>query len=86
MRLKTERGYDGSYSLVKSVVAEFKVMKREVFVPLRHSPGEAQVDVGHAQVILNGVKTMCPFFVMSLPYSDAFYVQIFARECTETFW
>ena len=29
---------------------------------------------------------MCPFFVMSLPYSDAFYVQVFERECTESFW
>lgn len=85
-RLKTERGYDGGYSLVKAVVAEVKVMKREVFVPLSHPPGEAQVDFGHAEVYLNGTKTKCPFFVMSLPYSDAFYVQIFARECTETFW
>ena len=23
---------------------------------------------------------------MSLPYSDAFYVQVFESECTESFW
>ena len=28
----------------------------------------------------------CPFFVMNLPCSDAFYVQVFDRECTESFW
>jgi len=27
-----------------------------------------------------------PFFVMSLPYSDAFHVQVFESECTESFW
>ena len=85
-RLKIERGYRGGYTAVKEVVAEIKVMKREVFVPLSHRPGEAQVDFGHALVNVNGRLLKCPFFVMSLPYSDAFYVQVFERECTETFW
>ena len=66
--------------------ADFKATKREVFVPLSHPPGEAQVDFGHALVNLNGTLTKCPFFVMTLPHSDAFFVQIFERECTETFW
>jgi hypothetical protein len=56
-----------------------------VFVPLVHHPGEAQVDFGHALVRIGGRLVKAPFFVMSLPYSDAFYVQVFARECTETF-
>jgi transposase len=85
-RLKAERGYEGGYTVVKEVVAEIKVMKREVFVPLSHRPGEAQVDFGHALVNDNGCLKKCPFFVMSLPYSDAFYVQVFERECTESFW
>ena len=85
-RLKTERGYRGGYTAVKELVAEIKVMKSEVFVPLSHRPGEAQVDFGHALVSVNGALRKCPFFVMSLPYSDAFYVQVFERECTETFW
>jgi transposase len=46
-RLKTERGYRDGYTAVKEVVADVKVMKREVFVPLSHRPGEAQVDFGH---------------------------------------
>ena len=85
-RLRDERGYQGGYSVVKEVVAELKATKREVFMPLSQPPGEAQVDFGHALVNLNGVLTRCPFFVMTLSHSDAFYVQIFERECTETFW
>ena len=85
-RVKAERGYEGGYTVVKEIVAEIKAMKREVFVPLSHRPGEAQVDFGHALVNVNGTLKKCPFFVMSLPYSDAFHVQVFERECTESFW
>ena len=85
-RLKAERGYEGGYTVVKELVAEIKEMKREVFVLLSHRPGEAQVDFGHALVKVSGCLKKCPFFVMSLPYSDAFYVQVFERECTESFW
>jgi transposase len=85
-RLRTERGYRGGYTAVKEAVAELRATKREVFMPLSHPPGEAQVDFGHALVNLGGTLKKCPFFVMSLPYSDAFYVQVFARECTESFW
>jgi len=85
-RLKTERGYEGGYTAVKELVSELKAVKREVFVPLSHRPGEAQVDFGHALVNVNGSLKKRPFFVMSLPYSDAFYVQVFERECTESFW
>ena len=38
-RLRIERGYDGGYTAVKTLVAEIKTMKREVFVPLSHRPG-----------------------------------------------
>ena len=85
-RLRAERGYAGGYTAVKEVVAELKVRSREVFVPLIHRPGEAQVDFGHALVNVNGVLRKCPFFVMSLPYSDGFFVQVFERENTEAFW
>jgi hypothetical protein len=49
-RLKTERGYQGGYTAVKETVCEIKAAKREVFVPLSHRRGEAQVDFGHAWV------------------------------------
>jgi len=85
-RLRDERGFDGDYTAVKELVAELKAVKREVFVPLIHRPGEAQVDFGHALVKVGGVLKKRPFFVMSLPYSDGFFVQVFERENTESFW
>jgi transposase len=85
-RLKTERNYGGGYTGSKELVAEIQTIKREVFVPLSHRPGEAQADFGHALINVRGTLKKCPFFVMSLPYSDAFYVRVFERECTENFW
>ena len=81
-----EEGYPGGYTQVKAAVRELKRSGQEVFVPLIHRPGEAQVDFGHALVNVNGILKKCPFFVLSLPYSDAFHVQVFDRECTESFW
>ena len=54
--------------------------------PLAHRPGEGQVDFGYALAKLGGRLCKVAFFVMALPYSDAFFVQAFERECTETFW
>jgi hypothetical protein len=59
---------------------------QEVFVPLIHRPGEAQMDFGHALVKMNGTLRKVVFFAMALPYSDAVFVMAFERECTETFW
>ncbi|MCP4512235.1 MAG: IS21 family transposase, partial [Fuerstiella sp.] len=55
------------------------------FLPLIHRPGEAQVDFGFADVHLNGELTQVALFVMTLPYSDAIYMQAFPRECSESF-
>lgn len=84
-RLK-EEGYSGSYTQVREAVADLERKTAEVFVPLRHDPGEAQVDFGEALVNLTGELTKVKFMVMALPYSDAFFVMAFERECTETFW
>ena len=63
----------------------WKQGQAEVFVPLVHRPGEAQVDFGEAQVKLGGEQVKVAMFVMTLPYSDAIYCQVFPRECTEAF-
>jgi transposase len=84
-RLRDEHGYDGGYTAVKEAVRGFKARTAEVFVPLAHPPGWAQVDFGYAEVDLAGERTKIAFFVMTLPYSDAFFVRAFERECTETF-
>ena len=84
-RLRDEHGFDGCYTIVKDVVREWKQSQREVFLPLVHPPGEAQVDFGEATVKLAGEPTKVALFVMTLPYSGAIFIQVFPRECTETF-
>jgi transposase len=84
-RLKEEHGFTGSYTIVKDVVRAWKATNKEVFLPLSHPPGEAQVDFGLAQVTIAGKTEKVAFFVMTLPYSDAIFCQVFPRECTEVF-
>lgn len=84
-RIRAE-GYEGKYTQVKEAVREIKRLSREVFMPLIHHPGEAQVDFGYALAKLSGVLKKVAFFVMVLPYSDAFFVTAFEKECTESYW
>ena len=75
-----EEGYTGGYTAVKEAVRETEQQNQEVFVPLVHRPGEAQVDFGEALVRLGGKLRVVKFFLMALPYSDAFFVMAFERE------
>jgi transposase len=84
-RLRDEHAYDGGYTTVRNAVRQWRQGSQEVFLPLAHPPGEAQVDFGHAYVDLAGERTPVALFVMTLPYSDAIYIQAFPRECTESF-
>jgi len=49
-----QMGYTGGYTQVKEAVREIKRRKRQVFMPLIHRPGEAQVDFGYALVKMLG--------------------------------
>jgi hypothetical protein len=69
----------------EGAVRAWKQTHQEVFLPLSHPPGEAQVDFGEATVKLNGVETKVALFVLTLPYSGVIFIQAFPRECTETF-
>ncbi|MCZ6755930.1 MAG: IS21 family transposase [Gemmatimonadetes bacterium] len=84
-RLREEHGYAGGYTAVKDAVRAWRCRHAEVFVPLKHPPGEAQVDFGTAEVILDGVPIKAALFVMTLPYSDAIFCCLYPRECTEAF-
>jgi len=84
-RLRDEYGYRGGRTVVQEEVRHWKRRSAEVFMPLAHRPGEAQVDFGMATVLYRGQERKAAVFVMSLPYSDALFCQIFPRECTETF-
>jgi len=84
-RLQDEHDYPGGYTAVKEAVRERERQGREVFVPLIHPPGEAQVDFGFADIIHDGQTTKVALFVMTLLYSDAIFCCVFPRECTEAF-
>jgi len=84
-RLRDEHDYQGGITIVQDAVRAWKAQSREVFLPLSHPPGEAQVDFGFADVWLAGELTKVALFVMTLPYSDAIFIQTFPRECTEAF-
>src|SRR5215472_3982564 len=84
-RLRDEHGYAGGLTVVKDAVRAWRRRRAEVFVPLAHPPGEAQADLGEAEVMLDGRPTKVAVFVMTLPYSDALLRRAFPRECTEAF-
>jgi transposase len=84
-RLRDEHGYQGGQTVVKDAVRTWKQSRQEVFLPLSHPPGEAQVDFGEATIRLAGLEIKVALFVMTLPYSGTIFIQVFPRECTETF-
>lgn len=84
-RLRDEHGYAGGETVVKDAVRAWKQSHQEVFLPLSHPPGAAQVDFGEATIRRAGQETKVALFVMTLPYSGAIFIQAFPRECTETF-
>ena len=58
---------------------------REMFVPLRHAPGEAQADFGEALVGVGGEERKAHYFAIDLPHSDDCFVRAFPAETTEAF-
>src|SRR5271169_2071478 len=80
-----EHGYGGGLTIVKDYVLAQRQRQREVFVPLRHDPGHAQVDFGEALAVIGGVERKIHFFAMDLPHSDAGFVQAYPAETTEAF-
>jgi transposase len=84
-RLRDEYAFTGSYSTVKEYVRERKLSQREMFIPLAHPPGHAQVDFGEALVVIAGQEQKAHYFCMDLPHSDDCFVRAFPAETTEAF-
>jgi transposase len=84
-RLRDEHGYSGGITVVKDYVLARRLRRREVFVPLRHDPGHAQVDFGEAQAEIAGSECKIHFFAMDLPHSDACFVRAYLAETAEAF-
>ncbi len=84
-RLRDEHGFTGGYTIVKDYVRERRSRTREMFVPLAHSPGHAQVDFGEALAVIGGVMCKAHFFAFDLPHSDACFVKAYPAETSEAF-
>jgi transposase len=80
-----EEGYQGKYTQVKEAVNELKSKAREVFMPLIHRPGEAQVDFGEALAKVSGDLRKVHFLGMALPIRTPFSLP-HSRGNTETYW
>ena len=84
-RLKEEHGFTGGYTIVKDYVRTAALRGQEMFVPLVHPAGEAQVDFGEALVVIAGVEQRAHYLAMDLPHSDDCFVAAFPAETTEAF-
>ncbi len=84
-RLRDEYGYTGGITQVQGAVAQAKQHSKEVFVPLSHPPGHAQFDFGEGVVEIAGVRCKAHLGLITLPYSDTYFLSAYPRECTETF-
>lgn len=79
--------FDVSYSLIAATVRK---IKKEVYyyvkeyAPLRHLPGEAQVDMGFCEFVENGIKYDGCYVVMSFPYSNMAFCQLFKGRNTHS--
>jgi len=84
-RLRAEHGFAGGYTVVKDYVRLARTRSREVFVPLAHPPGHAQVDFGECIGVISGVRMKLHVFCFDLPNSDACFIKAYAAETTEAF-
>ena len=84
-RLRDEHGFTGGLTIVTDYVRERQRRTREVFVPLFHAPGHAQVDFGETLGVIGGVECKLHYFALSLPHSDAFFMKAYPAETTEAF-
>lgn len=84
-RLRDEHGFTGGITIVTDYVRERKRRSQEVFVPLSHTPGHAQVDFGEAVGVIGGIERKLHFFAMALPHSDAIFIKTYPAETTEAF-
>ena len=84
-RLRDEHGFTGGITIVKDYIFAARQRQREMFVPLSHPPGHAQVDFGEALGVIGGVERKIHFLVMDLPQSDACFVKAYPGETSEAF-
>lgn len=85
-RLLAETDYDGGYGVARLYVRRRRdetAASDRCFLELVWSPGEAQLDFGDVDVVLRGERTRAHFLVLSFPFSDMGFAQLFGGETSE---
>jgi transposase len=81
------RGYTGSMTQLRRVVAELRPAYREAFLRLRTFPGEqAQADWAHfGEVVIGRARRRLSAFLLTLSYSRALWLEFFLDQSLENF-
>ncbi len=81
------RGYAGSVTQLRRVVAELRPPRREAFLRLRTFPAEqAQADWAHfGEVVMGRARRRLSGFVLTLSYSRALWLEFFFDQSLENF-
>ena len=86
-QLRDFHSYTGSDRTIRDYVSkrkkELKESMTEASLPLESIPGTAQVDFATGPFKYDSETIDLPYLVMSFPYSNSFYFQVFPSENTE---
>ena len=85
-RLKDECGFECPYATISDYVRKNNLRKANttrISLDLFWDPGIAQADFGQADFIISGTRLRCHYLVLSFPYSNIGYTQVFLGEAGE---
>ncbi len=83
-RLRKEAGYTGSYDTVRKYMAKIRRdVQNKATQELIWEPGYAEVDFGEADFFENNIQVRRKYLVVSFPYSNYPFVQLFGGETAE---
>lgn len=86
-RLRDEEGFEGSYSVVQRYMKSLRKVSQDeqckATQDLIWFPGDAQADFGEADFYEGPRCVRRKYFVLSFPYSNDGYIQIFGGETAE---
>ncbi len=87
LQMIRSRGYPGSITQLRRVVAELRPPQGEAFLRLRTFPGEqAQADWAHfGEVTIGRARRRLSGFVLTLSYSRALWLEFFLDQTLENF-